>query len=159
LPDVALKHCKHCNKIFHADDYELHYLQKNQCLFCRSCRSSPIFWSHWDHPLFYCTFLAKIPSFYYRFVSVLVRPPLESFFNCYAINKIIMATLKLLFSECVIHKSSEFVVSSLVKLYMYITSGVIPVQNYKWWSILTLANGKWWQMVLLTFSLGSHDMA
>jgi hypothetical protein len=42
-----------------------------------------------------------------------------------------MATLKLLFSECVIHKSSEFVVSSLVKLYMYITSGVIPVQNYK----------------------------
>nr|CAH0101988.1 unnamed protein product [Daphnia galeata] len=43
LPDVALKHCKHCNKIFHADDYELHYLQKNQCPFCRSSRSSPTF--------------------------------------------------------------------------------------------------------------------
>ncbi|XP_046448830.1 intraflagellar transport protein 122 homolog [Daphnia pulex] len=43
LPDVALKHCKHSNKIFHADDYELHYLQKNQCPFCRSSRSSPIF--------------------------------------------------------------------------------------------------------------------
>lgn len=27
-------------KIFHADDYELHYLQKNQCPFCRSGRSN-----------------------------------------------------------------------------------------------------------------------
>jgi len=40
MPEVALKHCKHCNKIFHADDYELHYLQKNRCPFCRSCNSN-----------------------------------------------------------------------------------------------------------------------
>jgi len=36
LPDVALKRCKHCNKIFHADDYELHFLQKNHCPYCRT---------------------------------------------------------------------------------------------------------------------------
>ena len=40
LPDVALKRCKHCNKIFHADDYELHFLQKSRCPYCRCAHSS-----------------------------------------------------------------------------------------------------------------------
>ncbi|KAK3103245.1 hypothetical protein FSP39_017787 [Pinctada imbricata] len=36
LPDVTITQCPKCNKLFHTDDFELQYLQKGHCPFCRS---------------------------------------------------------------------------------------------------------------------------
>ncbi|XP_064607326.1 intraflagellar transport protein 122 homolog isoform X2 [Liolophura sinensis] len=36
LPDVSITKCSYCNKMFHTDDFELQYLQKGYCPFCRS---------------------------------------------------------------------------------------------------------------------------
>ncbi|KAK3882424.1 hypothetical protein Pcinc_013198 [Petrolisthes cinctipes] len=36
MPDVPITHCKHCNKMFHTDDYTLQVLQKGHCPFCRT---------------------------------------------------------------------------------------------------------------------------
>lgn len=35
LPDVTITKCPLCNKLFHTDDFELQYLQKGHCPFCR----------------------------------------------------------------------------------------------------------------------------
>lgn len=35
MPDVSITHCRHCNKLFHTDDYELQLLQQGRCPYCR----------------------------------------------------------------------------------------------------------------------------
>ncbi|XP_069142693.1 intraflagellar transport protein 122 homolog isoform X2 [Argopecten irradians] len=35
LPDVTITQCHSCQKLFHTDDFELQYLQKGSCPFCR----------------------------------------------------------------------------------------------------------------------------
>lgn len=36
LPDVTITQCPFCHKLFHTDDFELQYLQKGYCPFCRN---------------------------------------------------------------------------------------------------------------------------
>ncbi|XP_052090245.1 intraflagellar transport protein 122 homolog isoform X2 [Mytilus californianus] len=36
LPDVTITQCPFCHKLFHTDDFELQYLQKGHCPFCRN---------------------------------------------------------------------------------------------------------------------------
>ncbi|KAL5013999.1 hypothetical protein ScPMuIL_008269 [Solemya velum] len=36
LPDISIIQCSSCNRLFHTDDFELQYLQKGYCPFCRN---------------------------------------------------------------------------------------------------------------------------
>lgn len=35
IPDMNIRLCEHCNHFFHEDDFELLYLEKGYCPFCR----------------------------------------------------------------------------------------------------------------------------